>query len=118
MTPDTLFTILSVRSLSAEDFEAEAAPQCGHPIYQAHFPGSPITPGVCLVQLILSLACRCMGRPLEVASVKNVKFLSTLVPTEETRVTCTLHFDQEGKRLQAVVKGAETIYAKMTLLLR
>ena len=118
MTSDTLFSILSVRSLSADDFEAIAAPRCGHPIYQAHFPGVPITPGVCLIQLVHSLACRCIGDPLEIASVKNVKFLSKFVPTEEARVTCTLHFDREGKKLQAIVKSAETIYAKMTLVLR
>lgn len=51
-----------------------------HVIYSAHFPGDPITPGVCIIQMGVELLGRALGRPLELSAVKNVKFLSILRP--------------------------------------
>ena len=48
-----------------------------HLIYKAHFPGEPITPGVCILQVGLDLLA---DAELEVVNVKNVKFLSVLRP--------------------------------------
>ena len=45
------------------------------PIYKAHFPGYPVTPGVTLVQMALEL----MGRKL--ASAKDIKFV--VLPTAD-----------------------------------
>lgn len=68
----------------------EIALDATHTIYQAHFPGEPITPGVCLVQITqelvedhLHLACR-------LKAIKNVKFLSVLSPVNHPRVTYVL----------------------------
>ena len=47
------------------------------PIYAAHFPGYPITPGVTLVQMALE----CMGRKM--TGAKDIKFLIPVVPTAE-----------------------------------
>ena len=51
-----------------------------HLIYKAHFPGEPITPGVCILQVGLDLLADAVERELEVENVKNVKFLSVLRP--------------------------------------
>ena len=47
------------------------------PIYKAHFPGYPVTPGVTLVQMVLEL----MGRKL--AGAKDIKFLVPILPTAD-----------------------------------
>ncbi len=51
-----------------------------HKIYRAHFPGDPITPGVCIIQIGLELLGLALGCGLELCRVKNVKFLSILRP--------------------------------------
>jgi 3-hydroxyacyl-[acyl-carrier-protein] dehydratase len=51
-------------------------------IYQAHFPGNPITPGVCIVQIIGELAESRVGRQLSLHKVVNLKFLAPLSPVE------------------------------------
>ena len=51
-----------------------------HLIYKAHFPGEPITPGVCILQVGLDLLADAVEHELEVVNVKNVKFLSVLRP--------------------------------------
>ena len=51
-----------------------------HFIYQAHFPGEPITPGVCVIQMAKELLEDHLQRPLAVSTVKNVKFLNVISP--------------------------------------
>ena len=61
-----------------------------HVIYKAHFPGMPITPGVCLLQIARELMEDHSGQPLEITMVKNVKFLSVISPVELPEITCSL----------------------------
>ena len=47
------------------------------PIYAAHFPGFPVTPGVTLVQMALEL----MGKKL--LGAKDIKFVVPVLPSKE-----------------------------------
>ena len=53
-----------------------------HFIFKVHFPGEPVTPGVCLQQMAVELAEESVGRPLALVYVKNVKFLSVVSPLQ------------------------------------
>lgn len=61
-----------------------------HFIYQAHFPGEPVTPGVCIIQMVKELLEDLVQLPLCITAVKNVKFLSILSPIQTPQVTCKL----------------------------
>ena len=86
-------------------------------IYQAHFPGMPITPGVCIVQIAEELLSDYLQKPLQLTSVRNAKFLSILQPTGQTVL---VHFSaikqaEDKVTAKAVVDdGKETIYAKIS----
>lgn len=56
-------------------------------IYKAHFPGNPITPGVCIVQIAKELLEEVVSMPLEISEVKDVKFLSILSPVDNQEVS-------------------------------
>lgn len=66
-----------------------------HFIYQAHFPGEPITPGVCVVQIAKELLEEHLQRPLAIKAVKNVKFLSVVSPIEHSQVRYTFRQIQD-----------------------
>ncbi|MBP3227411.1 MAG: hypothetical protein J6M53_01360 [Bacteroidaceae bacterium] len=51
-----------------------------HPIYKAHFPGHPLTPGVCLVQMVSEILERRVGARLRVERVVNLKFIAPVAP--------------------------------------
>ena len=57
-----------------------------HAIYKSHFPGMPVTPGVCLCAIARELVEKVLGRPLQLTAVKNAKFLKVLSPTEYPNV--------------------------------
>lgn len=92
-------------------------------IYHAHFPGNPITPGVCIVQMGKELVEDALQRKLDISYVKNVKFLSVLSPEQSTAVTFSLQKIQilEGGKevkVQIVVKSAEEQKAKISMILQ
>lgn len=93
-----------------------------HFIYKAHFPGMPITPGVCIVQIAKELLEQQLGESLELEAVKNVKFLSVVSPTETPEVSYTLQpkegADADHVQCSAEVRGGDTLLTKISFSCR
>lgn len=86
------------------------------PIYRAHFPGWPITPGVCLVQIALELMEEMAGQAgHDLVAAKSIKFTSPIIPTEGT----DLRFNMGGDGCERTVEilSGEKLCAKMSLTL-
>ena len=115
---DKLYTITSV--------EASAASVCykihlnpDHVIYQAHFPGEPITPGACIVQIAQELASMWLQCELEIAKIINLKFLSVIKPEEVLDLDIILEIkkdDENGIQFRGSFVKGDTEYTKMSLL--
>ena len=87
-------------------------------VFQAHFPGQPITPGVCILQMVTELLEDCTGRQLAVTRVKNAKFLTVLTPGEASiSVSLTNVREDNGVySAQSVLSDANgTVYAKISI---
>ncbi len=84
----------------------------GSVIYRAHFPGYPITPGVCLLQIALEL----LDSPLKLSSAKEIKFLSRVIP-EETPVLDFSFENLDGEWRASVTTPEGTQIAKMRFTL-
>jgi 3-hydroxyacyl-[acyl-carrier-protein] dehydratase len=69
--------------------------QADHTIYKAHFPGEPITPGVCVIQIAKELLEDCLQRQLAIKAMKNVKFLAVISPRQHPQVRYTFRQIQE-----------------------
>lgn len=102
-----LYTILSHNvTASGHNYTLQLNPDSF--IYQAHFPGEPITPGVCLMQMGKELLEDALQLQLDIKTVKNAKFLSVVSPKETTKLTCTL-----GK-IESLASGSE-VKAQITM---
>jgi 3-hydroxyacyl-[acyl-carrier-protein] dehydratase len=91
----------------------------GHFIYAAHFPGNPITPGVCLMQMVKELTEEFVQTPLFLKVVKNVKFIqiiNPLVHPEVSFVLTVLQEDETEYRVSAGVESGGDTFCKMSLL--
>ena len=89
-----------------------------HLIYQAHFPGNPITPGACLLQTAGELLQRKLGRPLYLKASKNIKYLNVLIPAEgkEVRFVFSNLAETETEcKAQVVIADEAQVYTKMSL---
>ena len=88
-----------------------------HRIYKAHFPGYPVTPGVCLMQMGEELLEQKYQKQLQLSVVKSIRFRKIVGPED------TPFFDFSNEVLKDDVLSVEvTIYdeegesTKMSLL--
>lgn len=112
-----LFTLVSMEDCN-NGFAAQLRCNPSHPVYRAHFPGNPITPGACLLKTAGELLQNKAGRPLYLKLSKNIKYLSLLIPEEgkEVRFVFTnLASTEDGCKAQLVIEDDATVYSKMSL---
>ena len=88
------------------------------PVYRGHFPGYPITPGVCLVEIALELIAEMAGQAghdgkVRLVAAKNIKFTSPIIPTSGTELRFNL--GGEGSERTVEILSGETLCAKMSL---
>ncbi len=115
---DNLYTTINVED-NENGFVAEIETNPSHIIYKAHFPGNPITPGVCIIKTAGELLENKINRKLWLKTVKNVKFLSVIIPAEGKRIKyafSNVKEEENGCKVQVQVNDETTIYAKISLL--
>lgn len=54
-----------------------------HPAFAGHFPGTPILPGVVLLDVALQIIAKTSGIALDLCEISAVKFLSPASPGDE-----------------------------------
>ena len=127
---DNLYTIVGkTEQENGFSYQIRLNPDCD--IYKAHFPNQPITPGVCILQLVHELFADAVGKTLVLDCIKNAKFLSVLKPEGQTvcvtlsniKEVCVaspkITTDQNSLSAQSVVADLNgTIYAKISIFLR
>lgn len=90
-----------------------------HAVYAAHFPGKPVTPGVCLIQICKEIIERETGSLLSILKLKSVKFLQLIIPdqTSVLDVVCSIK-EENGTYMIGAEFGNDTggVMAKMSIV--
>jgi len=87
-----------------------------HFIYKAHFPGNPVTPGVCLVQIAMELLQAATNSKLTLLCASKIKYRNIVKPWDEVRFSFTGIVGGGGVcKARASIKGQGVDYAEMTL---
>ena len=102
------FEVLTKESLE-NGFRCQVSLNAEHTIYQAHFPGNPITPGVCLLQMATELLEQHYGERLQLHTADAIKFRKPVTPDmrptfvftglnhEEGTLAVTVNVEDEDK---------------------
>ena len=87
-----------------------------HFIYKAHFPGNPITPGVCLMQMGEELLEQKNGQQLQLSTVKSIRFKKIVGPNDMPTFTFTKEVLNEGRlSVEVAIADAEGEFVTMVL---
>ena len=99
---DDFYTITSLTT-DNEMVEASLQLNPAHPIFDGHFPGQPVVPGVCMVQMIKEILETVTGRTLILKQSDHIKFLSVINPVEARQVKASVRFsERENSELHVI----------------
>lgn len=89
-----------------------------HEIFQGHFPGNPIVPGVCTLGIVKDALVRAIGKPLCLFKAPMVKYLGLITPDKQVRLSASWVTTDEGFVVNANVADDATVYFKMNAAYR
>lgn len=89
-----------------------------HDIFNGHFPGRPVTPGVILMQLFKEEVERQVKSSLRLQKATNVKFIAVVDPNVNDRLIldCTIEEEAGVFKLKGVAKQKDVISLKINCL--
>ena len=87
-----------------------------HDIFKGHFPGNPILPGVCQVEIVREIAENILENKLMLTQASQVKYLNLLNPLADPLLQFNLKIGRSGIDefdVSAESVSAEKIFMKM-----
>lgn len=90
-----------------------------HVIYEAHFPGNPVTPGVCIIQMVKELVEAYRDTTFLLRTIKNVKFMKVIDPRIVGELTFALNVTTQDDGMtivSGIVGEGDTIFSKINLI--
>ncbi|RNA61278.1 3-hydroxyacyl-ACP dehydratase [Chryseobacterium nematophagum] len=111
------YTLQSYEKKESEGFIATIYLNKDHQIFKGHFPGNPVTPGVCMMQIVKELTEELTSTQLFLKSASNVKFMAIINPFETPELTLHLDIDENGDdiKVKNTTLFGETIALKMSV---
>lgn len=99
MLLDNFYRIIHIEEKENGKQEIEIELNSGHVLYRGHFPGQPVVPGVCSLQMIKESAEQILNRPLQYVQIASSKFLSAINPLETPLLHLSIKLEETEDHL-------------------
>lgn len=85
-------------------------------IFEGHFPGNPVTPGVAQLEIVKEILAVHYNRPVQLKSISNCKYLAIMNPVHNPEITVKLSVTamEDELKVNVVFTGGETIFTKIS----
>lgn len=90
-----------------------------HDVFKGHFPNNPVTPGVCMLQILKELTQQATNTNLFIKECSNVKFMALINPEVNAVLAITIDINkvEENFKIKASASFDETVALKVNALL-
>ena len=109
------FTLLEKQTMENNSYRVVVAINPRHPIFEGHFPGNPIVPGVCLTQMVKEILENILGKSFTMSKADSIKFTAIVNPeiNSELETKLALKF-LENETVQAELSffNGDTVFYK------
>ena len=109
------YKVLSEEKTGDAKYNIRILVNANHEVFEGHFPGNPIMPGVCMIQIIKELTESITKSTLMIQTLTNVKFMALINP--ETNPELRLELDITTTE-DDLVKVKNTTYFNDTVALK
>jgi 3-hydroxyacyl-[acyl-carrier-protein] dehydratase len=86
------FFIIQSAEIDAHKIIAYLQLMQAHTIYQGHFPGQPVVPGVCMLQMIKEIIEMQTGNNIQLINAADIKFLQVINPLENPLLKASIEY--------------------------
>ncbi len=85
-------------------------------IFKGHFPGNPVMPGVCMIQIIKELTEKATEKSLFLSQTSNIKFMAIINPnvTPDLAINITITEIEDGYKIKNDSSFGDTLALKMS----
>ncbi|OXG03402.1 3-hydroxyacyl-[acyl-carrier-protein] dehydratase [Flavobacterium araucananum] len=109
------YKVLSEEKTGDAKYNIRILVNANHEVFNGHFPGNPIMPGVCMIQIIKELTEAITKSSLIIQTLTNVKFMALINP--ETNPELRLELDITTTE-DDLIKVKNTTYFNDTVALK
>ena len=111
------YTLESYEQAENGSFTANISLNKNHEIFKGHFPGNPVTPGVCMMQIVKELTEEFTGLKLFLKTASNVKFMAIIntFETPDLKLQLDINQTEEEIKVKNITYFGETIALKMSV---
>lgn len=83
-----------IQSLSETENQIQAEVQlvADHPIFKGHFPGQPVLPGVCMLEMIAEILGEYLHQPFRISGGPMIKFLRMIDPRKNPLISLEIKY--------------------------
>lgn len=97
------FFIINNLEISVSEINAELEIICNHKIFEGHFPGHAVVPGVCMMQIIKEILENSLQIKTNLINANEMKFLSIVAPEKNNKINATIKYSRnENDTIQVV----------------
>jgi 3-hydroxyacyl-[acyl-carrier-protein] dehydratase len=89
------YRVIKIELQGDNSYKAGTELNKNHPIYNGHFPGNPVVPGVCLVQMLKDLVSQILGKQMMLCQAGNIKFLEVVNPNVHSLILWEIKLSPE-----------------------
>ena len=110
--------LYTVENFKQEDQTVQATVKlnAAHEVFKGHFPGNPVMPGVCMIQIIKELTEQATEKKLFLSVASNIKFMAIINPEKNDviELTLTIAEDDETVKVKNTTSFEETLALKLS----
>ncbi|PTQ99674.1 3-hydroxyacyl-[acyl-carrier-protein] dehydratase [Mucilaginibacter yixingensis] len=113
MSSTQLYTIENLQ-VADGSITATVVLNAAHPIFEGHFPGQPVLPGACMLDMVKAITSVALGQQLRLVKADNLKFITPVDPLVSGKLQLNITHQPvtNGIKIKATLSG-ESPYMKM-----
>jgi len=116
-----LNNLYTIQSLTETDnhIQATVKLKTEHAIFSGHFPGQPVLPGVCMMEMISEITGEYLQQSFHISAGPMIKFLHMIDPDKNPEINLEIKYQHAEERVTTngkIYVGSE-IFMKFQLIL-
>ncbi|MBS1598022.1 MAG: 3-hydroxyacyl-ACP dehydratase [Bacteroidetes bacterium] len=113
------FYIITKLDASNDSINADLEINMDHKIFEGHFPGQPVVPGVCMMQMIKEVLEEAIGKKTRLVKSDYAKFLAMIDPRIHEEINAAIKYATTNNEMQVTASlfKDEIVFLKLKCVL-